>query len=252
MSKTLEWPKHDSRARELVEVIDSSPEERKDLLWAVLAETVAVDKRRRQKDDVHLKGQALAKRAERLTDWMIFQVLITDRIVIEFNGAQKTHIFGRSASCFPTAAITWTDTANATPGRDLRSWVEKATSVLGLLAAPEVWMNSATWDVADQISSMGWLEYVTPAPELVLFDDGFRDEHSEDAIKKFIPDGIVVVVGGKHWRISKKEDWHPVMALHQSGEPTLDQHEPRHVTAIAERAVELSLPDAIVVAKVFA
>jgi len=98
--------------------------------------------------DLVTRLQILQTRNERLTDWMIWQALITGTLQIDYDNAGTSLVidYGRPAGHAPTASVLWTDVVNSDPIADLKAWSQVIADDSGTYGL-NVHMASETWEL---------------------------------------------------------------------------------------------------------
>ena len=184
--------------------------------------------------DLVTAAMVLQLRNENRTELMRWQAFLGNNIVVQYpqTGQQVTVTYNYFAGHKPTAAIPWSDRANATPIDDIRAWQLQIANDLGFYGC-NIHMNSITWNRLQRSDqARGYLTQtdrntflptakdiegllfgggvdadnttqggrVAQAPKIIVSDAGFRDttagyNRGLSAMTKYIPDGTVLVTG---------------------------------------------------------
>ncbi len=168
------------------------------------------------------RGRIMARRNERLTEWMRWEMLLTGSLLVTYPQGGSLEVgYDFSAGHLPTAGTLWSTVSTADPVADVQAWSEKLADDCGFFAR-YVHMNSKTFDllVRNQaiISTINFFANNAAAiqrprrqdllelfssffvnQEIVLYDNGFRDEGAtgigRPSLTQYLPYGKVLVTG---------------------------------------------------------
>lgn len=170
--------------------------------------------------DLVERGRILKTRNDRLTEYMIWQMLLTGKLTISYPVKGSLVIdYGFTSGHLPTASTLWSTTATADPVADIQAYSEKLADDSGFYAR-YIHMNSKTFDylirntkVVNAINffASGAAPIQRPRrqdllelfssfavnQEIVIYDNGYRDEGEtgvgRPSLTKYLPDGKVLV-----------------------------------------------------------
>lgn len=167
--------------------------------------------------DLVTRGQILGLRNERLTEWMRWQVFLNGSVTIPYEQNQ-TDLFidyGWLSGHKPTVTTLWSDTTNADPIADIRSWSNKLAADSGYFGT-RLHMSSVTYDYLIRNAKIkalltatnrsmliptkqDVLSLVREGSDIVIYDNGYRSDTAgtsrgiPDSLTRFLPDGKVLM-----------------------------------------------------------
>lgn len=208
-------------------LIDEMQRISEDLHLQLTSPTEAV--RARGGVDLVTAAAILQLRNENRTELMRWQAFKGQNIVVQYpqTGQQLTVTYNYTAGHKPSAAIPWTDRANAVPIDDLRAWQLQIANDLGFYGS-RIHMNTNTWTRLQRSNqARGYLTQtdrnvflptaadiesllygsvasdsqggrIAESPTLIVTDAGFRDvgagyNRGASAMTKYLADGEVVI-----------------------------------------------------------
>lgn len=167
--------------------------------------------------DLVTRGRILAMRNERLTEWMRWKAFLDGGLTISYEkGATDLYIdFGYTATHKVTAGTLWSDTTNADPVADMRSWSNVLAADSGYYGV-KFHMSSDTYDYLVRNTKIrayltatnrsmliptqsDILTLLREGSSIVLYDNGYRAEGVgtargiPDSLTRFLPKGKVLV-----------------------------------------------------------
>lgn len=220
--------------QEIVELllIDEMQRIPEDLHQRLISPTPAI--RARAGVDLVTAAAILQLRNENRTEWMRWQAFLGNSFTVQYpsTGQEVTVTYNYTSGHKPTAAIPWTDRANATPIDDLIAAQVQIADDLGWYGC-NFHMNSVTWKALQRCNQpRGYLTQtdrnvflptkqdicslllggdsdgglvtqggkVGAAPQIIVSDAGYRAESAGynrglSAMTKYIPDYTVLVTG---------------------------------------------------------
>lgn len=169
--------------------------------------------------DLVERGRVLQLRNERLSEWMRWQAF-QGRLTITYpTGSQLFIDYGLPAGHKPTAAVLWSDVANADPVADIQAWSEQIAASSGVYGSV-IHMSSKTWDYLirnTKIKNMvnfqvnGANSILRPTRDNILelftsfatgmtieiYDNGYRAEgvtgSNPASLTRYLPEGYILM-----------------------------------------------------------
>lgn len=165
--------------------------------------------------DILENGRILAIRNERLTQWMIWQAF-SGTLTIPFDTGGRMFVdYLIPASNKPTASVLWSDTTNADPIADIRTWANLLARQSGFYGI-HLHMSSSTYDyivnnakIRALLTDTGRtmkiptlddvINLLRGGTDITLYDDGYRDDSVgsargvPDSLTQYLPDGFVLM-----------------------------------------------------------
>ena len=167
------------------------------------------------------RARILQLRNERLTEWMRWQAFTKGELVVTYPTGQQIWIdYGLAAAHKPTAAVLWSDVANADPVADVQAWSEQIATSSGHYGV-KLHMTSKVWDYlirntkvknmlnfysagANTIQRprrediMQLLESFAAKVDIIIYDNGYRAEGVTGqawpgSLTKYLPDERVLL-----------------------------------------------------------
>jgi len=166
--------------------------------------------------DLVTRGRILALRNERLTEWMRWQAFQGALTINYDRNATSLYIdYGFPSGHKPTVSTLWSDTTNADPVADMRSWANTMAQNAGYYGV-NFHMSSTTYDyivrnakVKDYLTATNRtmliptqgdiLTLMREGSKFTIYDNGFRPESVGDgrglpnSLTRFLPDGKVLM-----------------------------------------------------------
>lgn len=165
------------------------------------------------------RGQILAMRNERLTEWMRWQAFSGSMEISYDNGNTTLFVdYGLPTGHRPTATTAWTDTTNADPVADIRAWSETIAASSGYFGT-RVHMSSETYEYLIRNAKLkalltDWnrsmlipsnedvMSQLREGTEIIIYDNGYRDGSVSvgvdnrgipGSLTRYLPEGKVLV-----------------------------------------------------------
>lgn len=161
------------------------------------------------------RGRILQLRNERLTEWMRWQAFQGSLTVTYPSGASLYIDYGLPSGHKPVVSTLWSDTANADPISDIRSWSNTLAGSSGYFGV-RLHMSSSTYDYL--VRNVNIKSYLTATnrsmliptksdimtllrdgTDIVIYDNGYRAEGVgsnrgvPNSLTRFLPDGKVLM-----------------------------------------------------------
>lgn len=167
--------------------------------------------------DLTDRGLILARRNERLTEWMRWQVFVNGNLTITYPSQQQLFIdYGIPAANKVAPTTVWSDTTNADPIADLRTWSNRLAVATGYYGR-KVFMGTETFDYIVENAKLKVLLTATgrsmllpnlddvytvlrDGTEITLYDNGYRSDTQgisralPDSLTRFLPAGKVLMI----------------------------------------------------------
>lgn len=161
------------------------------------------------------RGQILALRNERLTEWMRWKAFLGN-LTVEYPSGQQVYIdYGIPAANKVTASPLWSTVASADPIANIKAWADQIASLTGYYGL-RLHMSSDTWDLLVQNAAIralltntdrsilvptrnDILSLLRDGTEIVLYDNGYRDVSAgvnrglPGSLTRFLPYGKVLM-----------------------------------------------------------
>lgn len=165
--------------------------------------------------DLVERGMILARRNERLTEWMRWQAF-QGSLTIPYPSGQNLLVdYGFKSTHLPTAGTLWSNTGSADPIADLRTWSNLLASDTGYYGLV-VHMSSDTYDYMVKNSNVksfltatnramliptrqDIMTLLRDGTKIVLYDNGYRDDSvgssrgTPDSLTRYLPKGKVLI-----------------------------------------------------------
>ncbi len=170
------------------------------------------------------RGQVLALRNRRLTEWMRWQVFTKGNLMITYPTGQKFQVdYGLLANQFPTPSALWSDRTNADPVSDMQAWAEVIAGNSGYMGNRVHFTRKTLNDIIMNVKIKNLINFYAPGAnsiqrprlseindlletvytpiEMVVYDNGYRAEGVvgqgwPGTMTKYLPDNKVLMTAG--------------------------------------------------------